>query len=177
MPNNVTVSDETLLVQLNNDFVSLNVRVHTPDAFRRTVICVHSFIGNGRDFDTLASFLATNGYRVVCPDMLGRGGSAHFGDPKRYDINTYLHTLANVAKKFGETKISLLGVEWGGVMALLFARRYRKAIDHLIIAQVPLDWSTDKDPSIQLAMKSSAVFESSEAALAHTGSRDLSESN
>ena len=43
-------------------------------ANRRVVICVHGLTRNGRDFDALASELATD-FRVVCPDIPGRGKS------------------------------------------------------------------------------------------------------
>jgi len=38
----------------------------------KVLICVHGLSRNGRDFDTLARSLAGD-YRVVCPDVVGRG--------------------------------------------------------------------------------------------------------
>jgi hypothetical protein len=38
----------------------------------RVLICVHGLTRNGRDFDVLANALASD-YRVVCPDVVGRG--------------------------------------------------------------------------------------------------------
>jgi pimeloyl-ACP methyl ester carboxylesterase len=40
----------------------------------RVLICVHGLTRNGRDFDVLANALASD-YRVVCPDIVGRGRS------------------------------------------------------------------------------------------------------
>ncbi len=40
----------------------------------RVLICVHGLTRNGRDFDFLAQALADR-YRVVCPDVVGRGRS------------------------------------------------------------------------------------------------------
>ena len=38
------------------------------------VVCVHGFgASQGRDFDPLGYRLAKMGYRVVCPDLPGRG--------------------------------------------------------------------------------------------------------
>ena len=45
-----------------------------PDS-ERVVICVHGLTRQGRDFDPLATVLAGQGYRVVCPDLVGRGRS------------------------------------------------------------------------------------------------------
>src|SRR5690606_26527766 len=44
------------------------------------VVCVHGLTRNGRDFDAVAERLATR-FRVVCPDMIGRGRSDRAADP------------------------------------------------------------------------------------------------
>ena len=46
-----------------------------PEDAAETVVCVHGLTRQGRDFDYLANSLANAGYRVVCPDLVGRGGS------------------------------------------------------------------------------------------------------
>ena len=46
----------------------------------RVLVCVHGLTRQGRDFDTLARALAAD-YRVVCPDVLGRGRSDWLADP------------------------------------------------------------------------------------------------
>ena len=38
----------------------------------RVLVCVHGLSRQGRDFDTLAHVLCED-YRVVCPDVVGRG--------------------------------------------------------------------------------------------------------
>jgi pimeloyl-ACP methyl ester carboxylesterase len=43
-------------------------------ANERVLVCVHGLTRNGRDFDVLANALACD-YRVVCPDVVGRGRS------------------------------------------------------------------------------------------------------
>ena len=49
----------------------------------RVVVCVHGLTRNGTDFDTLAQALAGE-YRVLCPDVVGRGRSGWLKDPKHY---------------------------------------------------------------------------------------------
>lgn len=49
----------------------------------RVLVCVHGLTRNGRDFDTLALALS-NRYRVVCPDVVGRGRSDWLTDPAGY---------------------------------------------------------------------------------------------
>jgi pimeloyl-ACP methyl ester carboxylesterase len=44
-----------------------------PDA--PVLVCVHGLSRQGRDFDALARTLSAH-YRVICPDVVGRGESA-----------------------------------------------------------------------------------------------------
>ena len=57
-----------------------DLRLHYTDwgdpAAPRTVLCAHGLTRNARDFDVLAAHLASNGARVVCVDVAGRGGSS-----------------------------------------------------------------------------------------------------
>ena len=58
----------------------------------RIVVCVHGLTRNGRDFDTLAAALADR-FRILCPDMPGRGDSDWLRDPNDYAFPTYLTAL------------------------------------------------------------------------------------
>ena len=58
----------------------------------RVVVCVHGLTRNGRDFDTLAAALSDR-FRVLCPDMPGRGESEWLPDPNDYVFPTYLTAL------------------------------------------------------------------------------------
>ena len=49
----------------------------------RVAVCVHGLTRQGRDFDLLAQSLARLGYRVVCPDVAGRGRSGRRGQHGR----------------------------------------------------------------------------------------------
>ncbi|MBP0445773.1 alpha/beta hydrolase [Roseomonas sp. SSH11] len=53
------------------------------------VVCVHGLTRNGRDFDVLALRLASQGRRVICPDVFGRGFSDWLPDGKLYAVPTY----------------------------------------------------------------------------------------
>jgi pimeloyl-ACP methyl ester carboxylesterase len=47
----------------------------------KVLVCVHGLTRQGRDFDVLAQALADD-YRVVCPDVVGRGNPT--GWPTRW---------------------------------------------------------------------------------------------
>src|SRR2546423_6797675 len=52
----------------------------------RIALCVHGLTRQGRDFDHFAIALARRGYRVVCPDLAGRGLSDNLKDPEEYAL-------------------------------------------------------------------------------------------
>src|SRR5690606_39245521 len=55
----------------------------------QVLLCIHGLTRNGRDFDVLAARLAQD-YRVVCPDVVGRGRSDWLINPAFYVIPQYV---------------------------------------------------------------------------------------
>ena len=55
----------------------------------RVLACYHGLTRTGRDFDYLAAALEDS-YRVVCPDVLGRGASAWAATAKDYHTWQYV---------------------------------------------------------------------------------------
>ncbi len=53
------------------------------------LVCVHGLTRNGRDFDDLARALSSE-YRVICPDVVGRGRSDWLRDPAGYGFPQYV---------------------------------------------------------------------------------------
>src|SRR6185436_10888070 len=62
---------------------------------RDVVVCVHGLTRNGRDFDDLARALCGR-FRVVCPDVAGRGDSDRLADPKRYALPYYVGDMVTL---------------------------------------------------------------------------------
>src|SRR5690349_5555705 len=54
----------------------------------RVLVCVHGLTRSARDFDYLARALCTH-YRVVCPDLPGRGNSDWLRNPVEYQVPLY----------------------------------------------------------------------------------------
>ena len=62
-----------------------------------TVIAWHGLARTGRDMDELAGHLAGRGFRVVCPDTIGRGFSQWSPDPGReYTLEFYARIAADL---------------------------------------------------------------------------------
>ncbi len=99
------------------------------------LICVHGLTRNGRDFDTLAQVLADT-CRVICPDVVGRGGSDWLRDPVDYAYPQYCSDLASLIAACGATQVDWLGTSMGGLIGMLLAAQTHTPIRRLIMNDV-----------------------------------------
>lgn len=83
----------------------------------RVVVCVHGLTRQGRDFDTLARALAAD-YRVVCPDVVGRGRSDWLADPLGYQIPTYVSDMVALLARLDVPQVDWVGTSMGGLIGL-----------------------------------------------------------
>jgi pimeloyl-ACP methyl ester carboxylesterase len=101
----------------------------------RVVICVHGLTRNGRDFDFLAQSLA-NDFRVVCPDIVGRGRSDWLGASPDYGYPQYMADLNALIARVTETadaQIYWVGTSMGGLIGILLAALPRSPIRKLVL--------------------------------------------
>lgn len=83
----------------------------------RVLVCVHGLTRQGRDFDTLAQDLAGE-YRVVCPDVVGRGRSDWLADPAGYAIPAYVADMVTLVARLGVEQVDWVGTSMGGLIGL-----------------------------------------------------------
>ena len=83
----------------------------------RVLVCVHGLSRQGRDFDTLARDLASD-YRVICPDVVGRGRSDRLRDPMGYVIPTYVADMVALVARLGVEQVDGVGTSMGGLIGL-----------------------------------------------------------
>lgn len=84
-----------------------------------TIFCMHGLTRNGRDFDFLARALAEN-YRVICPDMPGRGGSDALPTPL-YNYQTYIALTQILLHHYALTSVHWIGTSMGGIIGMMLA--------------------------------------------------------
>jgi pimeloyl-ACP methyl ester carboxylesterase len=149
----IQVHREELMLRFGKTMAGVTVRVWKPETPAGTVFCVHGFNGNGNDFEPLAVFLARNGYAVVSPDMLGRGDSAYFRDPKKYSVQNYAKCLSAVVGAYGGGKCCFIGKGWGGVMLLVYLKAAALATARAVLCDVPLVWTLAEDKLMQQAIE------------------------
>ena len=106
----------------------------------RVVVCVHGLTRNGRDFDTLAQALPE--FRVVCPDVVGRGGSDWLSVPEEYGYAQYCADLAvllgrvTAADGGRPRRVYWVGTSMGGILGMLLAARPQTPIERLVVNDV-----------------------------------------
>lgn len=106
-----------------------------PDA-ERTCVCVHGMTRNGRDFDYLAAALAGAGFRVICPDMPGRGDSPWLPNPAWYDNRHYAEDLAALLHHLGVSRCDWVGTSMGGIIGMILCATRPKLIARMVINDI-----------------------------------------
>jgi pimeloyl-ACP methyl ester carboxylesterase len=83
----------------------------------RVLVCVHGLSRQGRDFDTLARTMAGD-YRVVCPDVVGRGRSDWLRDPAGYAVPAYVADMVTLLARLNAASVDWVGTSMGGLIGL-----------------------------------------------------------
>jgi pimeloyl-ACP methyl ester carboxylesterase len=106
-----------------------------PDA-ARVAICVHGLTRKGRDFDPLAVALVQRGYRVICPDLAGRGLSDWLGDPQDYALPQYISDMVTVLARSGVAEVDWIGTSLGGLTGMHVAAMAKAPIRCMVVNDI-----------------------------------------
>ena len=88
----------------------------------RTVIAWHGLARTGRDMDELGLHLSAQGYRVICPDTLGRGLSQWSLQPEQeYCLAFYARIAADLFDQLGIASAHWVGTSMGGAIGTVCA--------------------------------------------------------
>jgi len=105
----------------------------------RVLFCVHGVTRVADDFDVMAQALAGD-YRVICPDIVGRGRSGRLLNPQLYRIPQYVSDmvtlLARVLPDHGEASVDWFGTSMGGLIGLGLASLPGNPIRKLILNDI-----------------------------------------
>jgi pimeloyl-ACP methyl ester carboxylesterase len=138
----------------------------------KVVVCVHGLTRQGRDFDTLARDLSSH-YRVICPDVVGRGRSGRLADPHAYGIPTYLSDMVTLVARLGVERLDWVGTSMGGLIGMALASLPGSPVARLVLNDVgpvlelafiqrlatylgvPMHWKTEEEAAASLRFISS----------------------
>lgn len=104
-------------------------------AQEKVLICVHGLTRNSQDFTYLAQALQKD-YRVICPDVVGRGKSDWASDSSHYGIPLYVADLLILLKELNLTSVDWLGSSMGGIIGMSIASLKQSPIKRLILNDV-----------------------------------------
>jgi pimeloyl-ACP methyl ester carboxylesterase len=99
------------------------------------VVCVHGLARQGRDFDSLASELGKD-FRVVAPDVVGRGQSDWLVDPSGYQLPAYVADMVTLLARLDAQSVSWVGTSMGGLIGLGLASLPKTPVQRLVLNDV-----------------------------------------
>jgi len=101
----------------------------------RTLICVHGLTRVSNDFDALAQALASD-YRIICPDVVGRGRSGHLRDPQYYRVPQYVSDMVTLIARLDVASVDWFGTSMGGVIGMALASLPDNPIRKLLLNDI-----------------------------------------
>lgn len=106
------------------------------------ILMAHGLARTGRDFDDIAYLLSQN-YRIICPDMLGRGLSEWAQKPSDYCLDHYANLITALLDQLHISHCSWLGTSMGGATGIVAAARpLKNRIQHLVINDIAPELAT-----------------------------------
>jgi len=101
----------------------------------RVLICVHGLARCGRDFDFLGESLSDE-YRVVCPDVVGRGCSDWLKVKALYGIPQYAADMVTLIARLDVESVHWVGTSMGGMIGMALAAQENSPITRLVLNDV-----------------------------------------
>jgi pimeloyl-ACP methyl ester carboxylesterase len=99
---------------------------------RDVLVCVHGLTRSGRDFEDLARALCGQ-WRVVCPDIAGRGDSDRLADPMLYAVPQYVSDMVTLIARLDVETVNWLGTSLGGLVGMALAAQPGAPVEKLIL--------------------------------------------
>jgi len=101
----------------------------------RVLVCVHGVTRCARDFDYLARALASD-YRVICPDVAGRGDSEWLSNPMEYHFPVYAADMVTLIARLDVETVDWLGTSLGGLVGMALAALPGSPVTKLVLNDV-----------------------------------------
>lgn len=99
------------------------------------LLCVHGLSRVSDDFDALAEALC-DAYRVVCPDVVGRGRSGWLRDPQYYQVPQYVSDMVTLIARLDATTLHWFGTSMGGLIGMGLASLPGNPVNKLILNDI-----------------------------------------
>jgi pimeloyl-ACP methyl ester carboxylesterase len=100
-----------------------------------TVLCLHGLTRNSRDFEDLAPHLQHH-YRVIVPDLRGRGLSARDPNPQNYQPAIYIQDIVALLDSLNAARVTVIGTSLGGLLAMMLGVGHRSRIAGIVLNDI-----------------------------------------
>ena len=104
----------------SEDGLTLHYRDYPGGAGRPPLLCLHALTRNARDYEALAARFAGE-WRLIVPDMRGRGQSEYARESASYALPNYLGDVVRLLETLNTGPVAVIGTSMGGMMAMLLA--------------------------------------------------------
>ncbi len=133
---------------------------------RDVLICVHGLTRTARDFDDLARALCAR-FRVVCPDMAGRGDSERLPDPMLYAVPQYVADCVTLIARLDVEAVSWVGTSMGALIGMTLAAQKGTPVKRLVLNDAGPVVTRDSLERIGATLGKTPVFASLDEAIAY----------
>lgn len=99
------------------------------------LICVHGVTRVSDDFDQMALALCDH-YRIICPDVVGRGRSSRLRDPSHYQLPQYVSDMVTLLARLDAENVHWFGTSMGGLIGLGLASLADNPISKLALNDI-----------------------------------------
>jgi len=103
----------------------------------KLAILLHGFPLHAVSWRHQVPFLANLGYRVWAVNQRGYGASSRPPNVEDYTLETLTGDVAGLIDASGARSVALLGHDWGGFVAWVFAIRRIRPLDRLVTLNIP----------------------------------------
>lgn len=103
----------------------------------RLALCLHGFPECWYSWRYQMPLLARLGYRVWAPDLRGYGLSSRPTEVADYAVEELMGDVAGLIDASGAKSTLLMGHDWGGIIAWLFATRRLRPLERLVNMNIP----------------------------------------
>ena len=104
----------------SDDGLTLHYRDYPGDEARPPLLCLHGLTRNARDFEALAERFGGE-WRLIVPEMRGRGHSEYARDAASYNLNAYVADVVRLLRQLDCGPVAIVGTSMGGLMAMTMA--------------------------------------------------------
>jgi pimeloyl-ACP methyl ester carboxylesterase len=119
----------------SRDGLKLHYRDYPGRADRPVVLCLPGLTRNARDFTHVAQRIAGD-WRVVCPDLRGRGDSAYARESATYNPLQYAEDLGELLAQAGIERFVAIATSLGGLLTMIMAMTVPERIAGVLLNDV-----------------------------------------